>query len=109
MTKALTDSDLRDLRYKIIKARLDQVPWPGVIDSILEFHEAQQELVGKPKPGRPDPNERKGWSIRDTAKELGLSLGGTAEYLQLARFAKDHPEVKEVSHGRALKMIRAKK
>jgi len=61
------------------------IQWPQRCQLVEELHIQRQREKGTPQTGRPDSLVGKmGWGIRDTARELGFSVGGICEELQLA-------------------------
>lgn len=60
--------------------------WQEEVVLKKQLHELRQDEHGVPQGGRPKKDEpKKGWSLRDTAKELDESMGGLSQDLSLAR------------------------
>jgi DNA modification methylase len=73
------------------------------------LHSFRQEEHGEAERGRPKKGEDKkpAWGIRDTAQELGISLGSTAETLQLARAVQLDPSLRNIQDKRtAVRLVR---
>lgn len=70
--------------------------WQLEARRILELHRARIKTHGEAKAGRPIRGKKKGWGIRDTAKELDRPLGPTSEDIKLALCFESHPEVLKI-------------
>jgi hypothetical protein len=87
-----TPSDIK----QIIKNGL-LVPWFQVARLIEEFHIAKQREKGISQSGRPDSIAgRQGWGIRDSARELGLSIGRISEDILLSRAIRSDSSLIEI-------------
>jgi DNA modification methylase len=84
------------------------LPWWEAVTLVQQLHELRQEQHGK-KEGRGRPKkDEKVWGIRETASELGLSLGGVAEDLNLAKAVAIDPSLRNIKDRRtAVKLVRA--
>jgi hypothetical protein len=63
-------------------------PWQELVLQTEAYHKLQQEKFGSGISGT-----KAGWSIRDTAKQLGKSVGWVCETLQLAKELKTKPKL----------------
>lgn len=62
--------------------------WQEQAKTTAEFHRKMQKEKGESQTGRPRKGEKKsGWSIRDTADKLGVSVRQVVEDLKLAKEA----------------------
>jgi len=84
------------------------LPWWEQALLVEKLHALRQEEHGVAKHGRPKADEEpQGWSIRDTAEELGAALGSVSEDINLARAVKLNPALRNVSDKRtAIKLVR---
>ncbi len=88
--------------------------WWQQVATIKAFHDMRQRQndirEDKDKVGRPKRGEKKTWSIRDTAEELGRSLGSVAEDIELAKQVDRNPALRNVKDKTtAIKLIRSEK
>lgn len=80
--------------------------WQEQCKAIEEFHVNKQREKGISKSGRPNGTKR-GWGIRDTARELGLSIGRVSEDLLLSRNIRSDSSIAEIGERKvALKKVR---
>lgn len=83
-----------------------QLHWSKICQLIEEYHNAKQREKGISKSGRPNGTKR-GWGIRDTARELGLSIGRVSEDLLLSRNIRSDSSIAEIGERKvALKKVR---
>ncbi len=81
--------------------------WQEQCKKIEEFHNAKQRENGISQSGRPNNNRKQGWGIRDTARELGLSVGRICEDLLLSREIRSNSILSEIRERKdALKKVR---
>jgi hypothetical protein len=67
--------------------------WDIEAKDTLKLHEERQREHGKGKSGRPDTFAgKRGWGIRDTAKEMGKSIRRVLEDLRIAEYLRDNPD-----------------
>ncbi len=66
--------------------------WPEAATLVESFHKLMQEKYGKGISG----SGKKGWSTRDTAKELGLNSADVVYYLQLHKAMITDPSLKDI-------------
>lgn len=67
--------------------------WTEEAIDTITLHEEKQALHGKGKSGRPDTLAgKRGWGIRDTAKEMGRSIRRVLEDLRIAEYLRDNPD-----------------
>lgn len=87
--------------------RRHNLPWYEQVEYEKELHELRQSQHGKTPHGRPENDSKKGWSQRDTAKELGIALGPFNEDLQLANALAANPNLRNVKdRTTALKLVK---
>lgn len=80
--------------------------WDKICQLIEEFHVSKQAERGISKSGRPN-GEKQGWGIRDTARELGLSIGRVSEDLLLSRNGRIDSSLFEIGDRKvALKKVK---
>lgn len=89
-------ADLPDEEYKILSLHENlkryNLPWYDQVVAEKELHELRQAEHGKGKPG-----SKVGWSIRDTAKELGdMAFGVLSEDLRIADAIILDPSLKRI-------------
>lgn len=83
------------------------LPWWEQVVLVERLHTLRQAKHGPAATGRPAKTEVKGWSIRDTAKELQVGVGPLSEDLGLARFLRSNPELKKVKDKKtAIRLMR---
>ena len=84
------------------------LPWWEEAVLIESLHKFRQEQHGEAPTGRPKKDsEKSGWGVRDTARELGLSLGPIAEDLQLARAVQLDPSLRNIRDKKtAVRLVR---
>lgn len=84
------------------------LPWYEHAALTERLHTLRQEEHGPAKTGRPaKTEEKKGWSVRDTAEELGAALGVIAEDINLARAVRVNPALRGIQDRKtALKVIK---
>lgn len=81
---------------------------------IKDFHDLKQKQVGAApsKGGRPKKDASKGWGLRDTARELGISLGDASQKIDLAKEVLANPQlrnIKDQDTARRLVKVHAKR
>jgi site-specific DNA-methyltransferase (adenine-specific) len=86
------------------------LPWWKVAELELALHElriAQKGQRDLGTAGRVQKSEDKKWSISDTARELGKSLGAISEDLTIAKVLRDNPSLRKVKdRDTAIRLIR---
>ena len=83
------------------------LPWYEQVVLVKELHDLRQEEHGQAALGRPVKEAPKGWSIRDTAEELGVGIGPLSEDLGLARALEKDPSLAKVSDKKtAIRIMR---
>jgi len=109
------DAEIRDvdeITGKIIQThenlKRHNLPWWEEALLIESLHRFRQEQHGEAPTGRPKKDaEKTGWGVRDTARELGLSLGPIAEDLQLARAVQLDPSLRNIKDKKtAVRLVR---
>jgi DNA modification methylase len=91
--------------------RRHNLPWHEQVRLVEELHNLRQKEHGIGKVGKPalidGEKEKKGWSLRDTAKELQVALGPLSEDIVLSRALKADPTLAKVKDKRtAIKLAR---
>jgi DNA modification methylase len=84
------------------------LPWYEQATQTERLHSLRQEEHGVAKSGRPAKNEeKKGWSVRDTAEELGIALGTISEDINLAQAVRANPSLRSIQDRKtAVKLIK---
>jgi site-specific DNA-methyltransferase (adenine-specific) len=101
----LTDQQCREISLHENLRRYN-LPWYELVVLEESLHNLRIEQNGKLKPG-PRLTAKTGWSMADSAKELGIALGVLSEDLQLARAVKANPSLSKVKDKTtALKLIK---
>lgn len=88
------------------------LPWWDQVTLTEKLHSLRQQEHGIATRGRPTIEEKKepekkGWSLRDTAEELGVGVGPLSEDLSLARALRNDPGLKKVKDKKtAIRLVR---
>jgi DNA modification methylase len=84
------------------------LPWWEQVMLVEQLHQIRQQEHGIASRGRPQKGtEAQGWSIRDTAEELGVGVGPLSEDLSLARALKNNPTLAKVQDKKtAIRLMR---
>ena len=86
------------------------LPWWDQVELVAQLHALRQEEHGLAQRGRPSQEnelKKQGWSIRDTAEELGVGIGPLSEDLSLARALQYDRSLKNVKDKKtAIKLVR---
>ena len=91
-----------------IKSKLEDrsIHWSRRAILVAAFHSLKTRQYGEAVPGRPSIGTRKGWSVRDTAEELKLSIGYVSDSIRLAiYFQENSNDIKSTRTG-TLKKLR---
>lgn len=88
--------------------RRANLPWYEIVELEAQLHEKRIAEHGQRKSGRPSLQDNgKGWSLSDTAEELGRAIGAVSQDLMLAMVLKQNPHLKNVQDkATALKLAR---
>lgn len=91
------------MKLEAIKEELkkNRIHWHYRAALVSLYHHLMQNQQGKAPAGR----YGKGWSIRDTARDLDLSIGTVASYLKLDEAIIGKPELKKLSIKKAMKLL----
>jgi len=109
------DAEVREvdeIQGKIIQThenlKRHNLPWWEEALLIEALHKFRQSEYGEAPTGRPKKDaEKTGWGVRDTARELGISLGPIAEDLQLARAVQLDPSLRNIRDKKtAVRLVR---
>lgn len=102
------EADVREMtpdEGKVLKihenVRRFNLPWWDQVLLVEQLHSLRQAEHGVAKRGRPTIEaskqpEKQGWSLRDTAEELGMGVGPLSEDLSLARALRLDPTLSKV-------------
>src|SRR5262245_5657683 len=84
------------------------LPWWDQVLLVERLHLLRQAKHGPAKDGRPKATEEKqGWSIRDTARELQVAIGSLSEDLSLARAVRADPTLRNIKDKKtAVRLVR---
>lgn len=93
---------LETIRAQIMDAK--GIRWHYRAHLVSLYHHIKQVQFGQGQSGA--PKFKRGWSMRDTAKELGLSVGSIHGYLKLEAAVSKDPALKELSLKQALAKVR---
>lgn len=90
----LTELEVREIELEENIQRKDMT-WAEVCRLRVQIHELKQQLYGEAEGGvRTDlGQEKKGWSLRDTAKLLGASVGSVATDIKLGKALEERPDL----------------
>lgn len=111
------EADIRDLDEKRGKElrlhenlKRENLPWWEQVVLVEQLHSLRQEEHGIAQKGRPSKEDsfvKQGWSIRDTAEELGVGVGPLSEDLSLARALRHDASLAKVKDKKtAIKLVR---
>jgi DNA modification methylase/ParB-like chromosome segregation protein Spo0J len=99
----IVDVDAKGARELRLHENLKRfnLPWYDQVGLVEELHNLRKEQHGEPvRTGRPpvigEAKPKQGWSLRDTARELGVGVGPLSEDLSLARALRDDPTLRKV-------------
>lgn len=103
----ISDLDVRAQRAHENLKRYN-LPWFEQVQIVEELHAIRQEQHGQTRSGRPSSTDGKiGWSVRDTARELGLALGNLSEDINLARAVRHDPSLRNIKDKKtAVRLVR---
>lgn len=90
---------LEDVKAQLLNPK--GLKWYYRATLISLFHSIKQVHEGVARAG----HTNEGWGIRDTAKELNMSVGSVHGYVQLADALIAHPELKKLKLREALEKI----
>lgn len=111
----IIEADIREVsehQGKIVRLhenlRRHNLPWHEQVQLVEELHVLRQVEHGMQDAGRPRKGEdKKGWSLRDTAAELNVGLGNLSEDILLSRALREDPNLAKVKDKRtAIKLAR---
>jgi len=113
--RAIDDKQSIEIRIHENLRRVN-LQWFEAVVLVEQLHNLRQEEYGVATRGRPTREERRaefeeekrqGWSIRDTAEELGVGIGNLSEDLSLARALRNDPTLAKVRDKKtAIKLVR---
>lgn len=101
----LTDIQCREyaLHENLRRANL---PWYEICAMEKQLHDLRIEQNGQRKSGNPH-GEKSGWSMTDTARELGIAKGSLSQDIDLALAVATNPSLKNIKDKMtALKLIK---
>jgi len=105
--------DLNEIEGKILNIhenlRRSNRPWWEQSALVKVLHELRVQEHGQAPTGRPaKDSEKTGWSMRDTAAELGAALGAVSESILLSDAVAQDPTLRNCTDRRtALRMVRS--
>ena len=76
------------------------LPWYEQIELERQLHELRQKVKGKGQHGK-----KIGWSLRDTAEELGVSFGSLSEDIRMAEAIIADPRLRKIEDKATAKRI----
>lgn len=77
--------------------------WADESEKILAFHEQKQKEKGVARVGRPDTFVgHQGWGVRDTCKELKISVRKAVEALRIGRALRANPKLRSQNRSMVL-------
>lgn len=82
---------------QLIKQILEEDSWPTKCNLICNYHMLQQFDHPSSRGNR--------WTLEDSSKALGLSVGYISESIKLAREIVKNPELTKLSRNKALESI----
>lgn len=101
----LTDTDRLRIEFVENMGRKDFL-WPEASELVKTFHFKMQDTYGKASPGK----GKDGWSVRDTARELGLNSAEVVHYLALADGMVKDAKLKDIKQkSKALTKVKRSK
>ncbi len=85
------------------------LPWWEQAKLVSEWHELKQVQLGKSASHRPEKGKEKtGWSMRDTADALAISLGMVSESALLSKAVERDPSLRNIKdRATAVKLVRS--
>jgi len=107
----VVSGDETEIKLVTIEENLRRInlPWWEIAFLVADWHETRQTQLGislgiKGKAKR----ERPGWSMRDTAEELKMSLGFISEAVMVANAVKKDPTLRNISdRDTAVRLVRS--
>lgn len=100
-------SQLSDFERKEIEieenARRKDLSWEEKIEALRQLDQLKRLTHGSRLPGDVGKG---GWTIRDTAHHVGLSLGTVSQDIKLAKDLKEHPELRKKVSGMTKQVAR---
>ena len=102
----LTDVQTREISLHENLRRYN-LPWFELVKLEEDLHNLRVEQNGKKKGPKLAESGKQGWTMADSARELGIATGVLSEDLQLARAVRQNPSLSKVKDKTtALKLIR---
>jgi 16S rRNA G966 N2-methylase RsmD len=95
----LTDEQIQEITINENLRRYN-LPWYEQAIKRLELHNLRQKQHGAGKQGK-----KTGWSLRDTAAELSVSLGAVSEDLRLAEAVIANPNLRKIEDKKTAKRL----
>ena len=97
---SMTNEQLEEISLQENLKR-QNLPWWQVVLLEAELHNLRQKQHGAAKPGR----AKGGWSLRDTAEEMGMGFGNLSEDLRLAEAVMADPSLRRIEDKTTAKRI----
>lgn len=102
MTPVADEEGRIEIHFKENLVR-ENLSWYEIVDLRKALHDLRQRQFGTPKGG----NEKTGWSLRDTARELDVQLSQLSDDITLAKAAALNPQLRKVKdRATALKLVK---
>lgn len=95
----LTDDEIKEITITENLRRYN-LPWWEQVAKRKELHDLRVAQHGKGKQGA-----KVGWSLRDTAKELGVGFGTLSEDLRLAEAVMANPQLRKIEDKKTAKRL----
>lgn len=107
----VTSGDDTEVKLITIEENLRRtnLPWWDISRLVAEWHDTRQSQLGKaePKKGKAT-RENPGWSMRDTADELKMSLGFISEAVMLSKAVEKDPSLRNIAdRDTAIRLVRS--
>jgi len=107
----ITTGDPTEIKLTTIEENLRRknLEWWELAELVSEWHALRQEQLGKSAPTKgKEKRERPGWSMRDTAEELRISLGFVSEAVMLDAAVKRDPGLRAIKdRDTAVRLVRS--
>lgn len=106
LTGSETDMQLATIEENL---RRENLPWWEVVNLVSKWHQTRQgeKGIAEAKKGKAS-REKPGWSMRDTAAELKISLGFVSESVMLDNAVQRDPSLRNIKdRDTAVRLVRA--
>jgi DNA modification methylase/RNA polymerase-interacting CarD/CdnL/TRCF family regulator len=107
----ITSGEETEIKLISLEENLQRVnlPWWEFAELVSKWHDTKQQIHGVSEPIKGKKSrENPGWSMRDTAQELHLSLGFVSEAAMLDRAVKRDPSLRNIKdRDTAVRLVRS--